>query len=849
MHVTPFVGRERETEQLLALWSLARSGKGQVVLISGEAGIGKSRTIQQLQACVAGDAPLRITYQCSPYRVNTALYPFIRYFEMAAKFTSTDNAATRLAKLEMLLAKPVPPTQEQLALVAALLSIPAGEQLPRLDMTAQEQKEKTLAALVDRLRVVASKIPLLLALEDAHWIDPTSREYVELATRAMADLPAMVILTSRHVGAHPWLTLPYVTQIHLERLGGSEAALMARTVLRERVSHPEFVDELIAKSDGVPLFIEELAKTVSLAAEESEAGRSHARAHSEVPSTLQDSLMARLDRLGIAKEVAQHGAVIGREFSRDLLASISSLPGDQLEQSLETLVTSAVVLPRRQAEAQTFVFKHALLQEAAYASLLRSKRQELHTRLAEALERSYAERVRIEPEIVAHHYTEGGSALRAVRYWAAAAQRALERWANPEALAHATKGLEVLATVPSGGERNPLELGLEILRGTAYRAVKSFASSDAERSFARALELGCDLGDPVRTVDARRGLFSCYYARGALALAREQGREVAALGERLNATGPRMLGHWMIGCMAFWQGDFRGAREELEQAYSLYDPNVLRANTLALQIDPGVHALLHLTWTKWILGYPDQAIATSDQAVETARSLAQPFALAMALFWACCTRTCCGDQLELRRQLDELQHVSAAHKLAYFVSCARVLEAQYLISQGDCAGAFQQIGLAFSEFQSQEAGLGFPWATSVAAVGYLRLRKADQGLLAVGKAFDAVARHGERHWEAELWRLKGELLSLQSQDAQAELCLARASHVARDQSAKSLELRAANSLARLYARRGEPDRARAALEPVYAWFREGFDTADLIAARETLETLGASTAASPASRS
>jgi tetratricopeptide (TPR) repeat protein len=298
-----------------------------------------------------------------------------------------------------------------------------------------------------------------------------------------------------------------------------------------------------------------------------------------------------------------------------------------------------------------------------------------------------------------------------------------------------------------------------------------------------------------------------------------------------------MLGQWMMGCVAFWQGEFGAARDALEEAHSLYDPHVQRTNTLALQIDPGVNALLHLSWVRWVLGRPDQAVATSERAIETARSLSQPFAVAMALFWACATRACCGHDEALRKLLDELEALSARHALGYFASCARVLDAHYLISRGQCAAAFEQIGRAFAEFRSQEAGVGIPWAISISANGYLRLGKTQEGLAAVAKALEAVERNGERHWEAELWRLRGELVRAAGDDAAARSFFVRAIEVAQAQSAKSLELRAATSLARLHVRGGDPRRARAVLAPALAGFSEGFDTADLREARGILDAL------------
>jgi predicted ATPase len=616
--------------------------------------------------------------------------------------------------------------------------------------------------------------------------------------------------------------------MQLERLDRHDTATIVARLLGRKKLPPELMEEIVAKTDGVPLFIEELTKTLTMF-EQARKGAISEPGRIRIPSTLQDSLMERLDRLGSAKEVAQMGAVIGREFTRDLLAAISPLDNHELGDALSALTSSAIVFDRGEPPGTTLMFKHALVQDAAYESLLRSKRQELHSRIAKTLEDGYPERVRVEPEVVARHYTQASQSLPAAKYWAAAAQRSLDRSANLEALRQASEGLELLPAVAQSRERDRLELGLEILRGTAYRAVKGFASSDAERSFTRARELCEQLEDIRGLIDARRGLFSCYYARGALASAREQGQEVASSGQKLNDSSSQMLGHWMSGCIMFWQGEFATARRELEQAYLLYDPNEQRGKTLALQIDPGVNALLHLSWSLWILGYPEQAVQTSDRAIRIARQLSQPYALAMALFFACATRACCGQDDSVRQQLDELKALTAEHGLQYLGSCARVLEAQALIAQDQCAASLELIDRAFAEFRAQEAAVGLPWAMSILAAAYTRLGRAKEGLAALSEAFWIVGRNGEHHWEAELWRLKGELMLLPAErdEVEAEACFRSAIDLAQRQAARSLELRATMSLAELLSSQRKAEPARRALREAYGWFKEGFDTMDL----------------------
>ena len=828
LRLTPLVGRKRELEELNRLWQSAAQGQGRVALLVGEAGIGKSRLAEALTERIAGQPHVRLRFQCSPYHTNSALYPFIHQLEREADFRSGDSAAQRLDKLEATLRGSTAHMAEISPLIAALLSVPTAGRYPPLQLTPQQQKAKTIAALLDRLEGLAARAPVLFLFEDMHWVDPTSAEVLDLWAQRIRAVRSLAILTSRNAPDYPWLGLQHVNQIAVERLDRRQSAAMVGRVVEGRAVPAELLIQIVDRTDGVPLYIEEVTKTLTASV-------------SEVPATLQDSLMARLDQLRSAKEVAQMAAVIGREFTRELLLAVSQLDESTLAEALDKLISSGVLLGRGGTPSTSFTFKHALMEDAAYASLLRTRRQDLHLRVAEALEKNDPERVRIEPELLAHHYAQAGKPVQATRYWIAAAQRALDRFANLETLGHTSKGLEGLAMVAPGTESSRLELELQILRGAAYRALKGFASSDTERAFARARELCQQLEDVPHLIEARRGLFSCYYARGALASARDESLAVAALGERSGDRGSRMLGRWMSGCVAFWQGDFGSARSELEEAFSLYDSRAQRANPLALQIDPGVNALFHLSWTLWILGYPDQAAAASAKAIETARRLAQPFALAMALFFACATRACCGHAAAVRQMLDELVALTAQQNLGYLGSCALVLEGQELIARGDAAAGLEHIGRAFSEFQTQEAGVGLPWAMSISSLGYAKLGRPKEGLAVLANAQAAVTRNGEHQWEAELARLKGELLLLPplEQESQAEDCFRAAIQLARRQAARSLELRATMSLARLLARDGRNESAQRMLSDVHGWFGEGFDTADLRAAAAELQALAA----------
>jgi tetratricopeptide (TPR) repeat protein len=667
-----------------------------------------------------------------------------------------------------------------------------------LNQSPQQAKDKSLVALLERLAGLGAQAPVLMLFEDAHWIDPTSVEFLNVLAQHAKQMPVLAIITSRARADYGWLSLPHVSWLQLERLDRYQSATMLDRLLPGRAVSAVVVEQILAKSDGVPLYIEELVKAVEASDSQPRDG-SLPVLRSDVPATLHDSLMARLDQLGSAKRVAQVGAVIGREFTRDLVAAVSGLDEAELREALQKLTFSTVLFGRGRPPWTTFTFKHALVQDAAYASLLRATRQDMHGRVAAALERIYPERVRIEPEVVAHHYTQAGQPLPGARYWAAAAQRALDRSANQEAWGHATKGVETLAAAPQSEERDRLELGLEVLRGAAARAVKGFASSDAERSFERARELSESLGELARLIDARRGLFSCYYARGALEQAGAQAREVAALGQRIDDPNSRMLSHWMLGCVAFWQGNFPAARKELDEAYAMYDPKMQRPKTLAMQIDPGVNAMVHQGWVLSIMGLADEAVDISERALAAARALSQPFAVAMALYWGVAARSVYGLHGEIRPLLDELHAVTAEHQLRYLGTGALILEAQELVAHGECHAALEHVARALREFAEQEAMLGLPFALSIVANAHARLGNAKEGLEALATAFDWMGRNGDRHWEAELWRLKGvlHLLPPARDVGEAQGCFRRAIEVARRQGAKAFELRALSALADL----------------------------------------------------
>ncbi|MDQ2693999.1 MAG: AAA family ATPase [Pseudomonadota bacterium] len=841
--LVPLVGREEEMQLLLRRWELAKRGEGQVVLLSGEAGIGKSRIIQALREHIGGEPHHRIRLQCSPYHTNSALHPFIGALERAAGFGRDDAPEQKLAKLEALVAATADPLDEVVPLLAALLSLPRSDRYPPPRLTAQQQRTRTQAALVRQMEAAAGMGTLLVMIEDVHWIDPTSRELLDMLIGQAQSARALVIITFRPDFAPPAAVQPHVTLLALRKLSHEQGAALVERVAGGKKMPGLVTKQIIAKTDGVPLFIEELTKTILASGLLKDQGERYVLEGPlpplAIPANLQDSLLARLDRLGAAKEVAQMGSAIGREFSHELLAAVGGVTDAELNHALGQLAEAEIISQHGAPPEAIYTFKHALLQDAAYQSLLKSSRQALHGRIAQVLEERFADCTTLEPEILAHHYTEAGLAEPAVNYWDKAGRRALERSANLEALGHLSQGLQLLARLPESAQRDHKELGLQIALGAAYRVTKGFGSSEVEHSFARARALCTRVDDPLCLIDALRGLYACYYVRGELTKARDQAEQVAALAGKSGHPLCRMLGNYLLGAVLFWQGEFTAARRELETALALYDPDALRDEVLSWQMDPGTAAANHLSWTLWILGYPEQALRLNEDTIAKARALGQPFTLAMALTWGCWTGICCGRYGVVKGYATELRSLTTENSFAYLGACATVLEGQMLIAREHYEEGLARMQAGFEEFRAVEAGVGMPWAMSMPIAACLRLGRLQEGAALLERAFAAIERSGEHHWEAELHRLKAELLLAQSpaNGVDAEACLRRALAVARQQGARSLELRTAISYARLLRRQGRRDRARRVLAEACDGFAEGFATADLRRARALLDDL------------
>jgi class 3 adenylate cyclase len=633
--LTPLVGRDGEIDLLLRRWEQAREGEGQVVLLAGEAGIGKSRITQALRERLSDEPHLRLRAQCLPYYSNSAFYPFIAHLERAMACERDASPAVQLDALEALLAQAGPPLEEVVPLLAALLSIPSDDRYAPLTLNPQQRKDKTIEALIDQVRGLAQQQPVLYIFEDVHWIDPTSLEALARQIDRLQDARVLLVITYRPEFTPPWGGFTHVTTHTLNRLSRRHVTTMVQQLTGSKALPQEVLDQVVVRTDGVPLFVEELTKTIlesGLLRDDGEcytlAGPLPALA---IPDTLQSSLLARLDRLGSVKDVAQLGAAIGREFSYALLTAVSPLPDAALQAALHQLVQAELVFRRGELPEATYLFKHALVQDAAYGSLLRSTRQALHASIAQVLEARFPTLVAAEPEVVAHHYTEAGRNVQAIPYWQQAGQRALERSATREAVAHLTKGLEGLATLPDTPERAQQELALHITLGPALMNTKGFEAPEVLHAYARAHELCQQVGDAQQLFSALWGLFYVIMVRGEMQRAREVGEELLGVARRLQDPGLLVVAHRAQVQALFWRGELGPAHTHAQQALALYDPQQMRAHAVRYGQDPGVYCRLVGAVTLWLLGYPDQGRQWSETALTQAQGLRHAYTLQQAL--------------------------------------------------------------------------------------------------------------------------------------------------------------------------------------------------------------------------
>ena len=837
--LTPLVGREREMGVFLQGWRAACAGRGGVILLSGEPGIGKSRLTVAFEEAIAVDRANVTHYSCSPFHRNTALHPIVEWLTRDAGFDDADDEPQRLEKLRDWLGRDPRGLGQTLPLLAALLSIDTvGPSQPVV--STQKLKDMTLTALVGRLESAAEAAPQLVVFEDLQWIDPTSQEFLDLLVERAADRRLLIVATCRPKCAQPWEQRPHVVSMTLDRLGRRRTEEFIRTILAGKSLPDVVLAQIVSKTGGVPLFVEELTKTVLdsglMRADESGYVLDRPLPKRAIPSTIHDSLMARLDQLALPKEIAQIGSVIGRRFSYALLAEVTALPDAVLQASLERLTSSELVFARGIAPQATYVFKHALIQDAAYESLLLSRRRELHRRIAEVLEASFPEAARNSPELLAHHYTESHESQRAIDFWQKAAQKASRASAYQEAVNHLQRGLDLLAGLPPGDERDVRELELRLPLATMLIALNGAGSPEVEKTYSRALDVCSRLPQSPLHFAAFWGWWriSMNFRTG-----RERAESLLRLAQGLGEPGLVLQAHHSLWATNFMLGDHDACLHHITEGLALYEEHQHASlSSIYGGHDIRVCAEGEAALSLWLSGHSQEALLRIGIATDCARRLAHAGSIAHALDYAVVLNRYRRRPDEVARLADAMIHFAEDRGLGDYIGKGRLFRGWAMAMLGDAHAGMQDLIDGLAAQRASGTPEDFPVYFDMLAEAFAAADRYEDGLMQVEEALTVAAKSGIRYWDAELYRRKAALLLAANEgDAAAEACLTRALGVARQQGARMLEMRAATDLARLWQRQNRRDAARDVLLPVYRWFANASRSEDLRDARDLVAEL------------
>jgi class 3 adenylate cyclase/predicted ATPase len=840
-NLTALIGRDDEINFLLERQRLAWNGEGQIVLISGEPGIGKSHLAAALAERIASEPHTRLRYQCSPYHTNSALRPFIAQLERAAGFKVDDTSEQRLDKLEALLAMGGSRVRAAAPLFASLLSIPFGERYPPLALSPARQRRRTLGALLDQFEGLASQKPILLSFEDMQWADATSLELLDLTVERVRQLPVLALFTFRPEYEPPWVDLPNVATLTLGRLDRDDVERMVTRVTGGRVLPPEVMKQIVAKTDGNPLFVEELTKTVleaGLLVEDVQGYRiDRSLPPLAIPETLRDSLMARLDRLAPVREIAQIGAAIGREFSFSLMRALVGGDESTLRHALAQLEQAALVLRRGDPPEAIYSFKHALVRDAAYENLLKSRRQQLHGQIARTLEERFADTAASQPEIVAHHFTEAGLVEPAIDYWLKAGQHAARRSANAEALNHLARGLQLLPNIDDPVRRNKSELLLQTSLGHSLRAIEGWSTDSVKHAYTRALQLCKESEFDEHTFPAVFGLWTWNFVRTALGEAQALAEHLVNIAENLDDAVCKVLGHEALGFTLFAHGKFAAAHAELERSIGLCEDSKAAAYLDLSAQDPRVHARLYDGMVLWLLGYPDRALRICVEARRYADRSRHPFSEAMARTLTLRVHQFRGEAGVVADQADAAIAFCEEHEFVHYLAMALILRGWASAQQGEFEKGIAEIQAGLEKERATGALLYESYILGLLADACMKNERYEEALDFLNQAQLRIdEENSERFYAAEIYRLLGEAYLRSDQDLdQAERYLSKGLKVAREQKAKSLELKLGVSIYDLYELRQNAGRHRPQLAEIYGCFSESFDTTDLVGAKARLK--------------
>jgi class 3 adenylate cyclase/predicted ATPase len=822
--VTELVGRDEELELLLRRWSRAKTGEGQVVLLSGEPGIGKSRLTAALLERLAIEPHIRLRYFCSPQRTDSALFPIIGQMERAARLARDDPPPVKLDKLDGVLTQSST-TAIDAALFAEMLSLPNDGRYPALDLAPAQRRQKTLEALVSQAAALARQNPVLMIFEDAHWSDPTSLEVFGMVVDQIPTLRALLLVTFRPEFEAPWIGQPHVTALTINRLTQQDVVALIDGMIGNNPLPVSIRQDIIERTDGIPLFIEELTKAVLEAGDEGAARQTAAAIPSSalaIPATLHASLMARLDRLGSAKEVAQIGAAIGREFSHVLLASVLGQPEANLRSVLDRLIAAGLLFRQGVPPHASYLFKHALVQDAAYGTLLREPRRALHARIAEAIENQLPEIRENQPELLARHYTEAGLTEMAARLWGKAGQRSLERTALKEAVEQLKRALEQMAAARATPALRREQIKLQVALVNALMHIEGYAAMKTKEAveqarllIERAQALGEPPEDPLLLFSILYGLWSASYVGFNGDVMRNLAGQFLTLAEKQSATAPLMIGHRLTATTLLFTGDVAQSRAHFDRALALYDPAEHRPLATRFGQDVGVTILCYRALALWLLGYPQAALADTERVLRDARKIGHAATLIFALSLTGLTLSYCGRYVMAKAQLDEFVALIEEKGTLFWKGFAMLIRGWLFSLTGRPSDAIQMLTSGVARSLSSGTTWFMPEWLSHCATAYADVDKFEDARRCFDEAMTMLETAKEKWCEAEIQRTAGEiaLKSPEPDTVKAEAYFTRALVVARKQQAKSFELRAAISMARLRRDQGKRQQAHDLLAP------------------------------------
>lgn len=838
----PLVGRLQELGLLRERWKQVSEGRGRLVLVSGDAGIGKSRLVQALLAHLEQEPHAHLEFRCSPYYANSPLYPVIALLPTVLGWSRGDANEARLEKLEAFCARHRLPPIEGVPLLASLLSLPASDRFPMQAMSPERRKQRTLQILIAIVLSFAAEQPLMMVIEDLHWIDPTSTQLLTLLIDQVPTVPLFLLLTARPDFEPPWPPQSYVTPLVLTRLTQSETAEMVGLASGKPLP-PEVVEEIVAKTDGVPLFVEELTKMVLeselIQAREDRYALTGSLPPLAIPTTLQDSLAARLDGLTTVKPLAQLCATLGREFSYPLLQAVSGLDDLTLQRSLARLVQAEFLHQRGTLSEANYVFKHAMIQEAAYQSLLKSRRQQYHQRIASVLVEHFADDADAQPEVVALHQTQAGDIDAAVNWWQRAGQHAFRRASYAEAIAHYSSGLRVLETLADERPRDQSELALQVELGYALIPLRGWGAPETAQAFSRAGELCRQIGDTPSQFRALWGLGAFHFVRGDQHKAREVAEQCLDLARQTNDEDALIEAHYLLGIVRCVRGEFVLGCENLEECIRLYGSEVREMHRLLYGQDAKASALGWLAMALWVRGHPDEALARANEALAFVRDTTQPFLFARGLAGVGFVHAFRREPRGPDTELPAAQAVCAEEGFTYFHAVVSAFQGANLVLLGSPHEGIELMQASARALRAMGSGLLLTPILANLASAHIALGHVDETIAALDEGLAFVDRNGERWAESELHRIRGQLLGMRDANlTQAETSLQKALDVARGQQAKSYELRAATELASHWNRQGRIGEAKSVLSQAIESWPPHCDSADLRDAREFFAKLG-----------